>query len=553
MTDEIEIPRRTLLGALGAVGVGSAAGGLGTSAFFSDTETFEGNSLVAGELDLKVDWTEHYSDWSPDEGTGIQYSMTDESVGPGFPSAAADKLLYVDDYLQFLDNTAVESYPDTDDDAIQDPFAATPGGTTAAGVGYVCEDGADTPEDLDPTVSLRTLNEDTYDTTLGVVKPLVSLDDVKPGDFGEITFSIHLCGNPGYVWLTGGLADADENGTNEPEAADTDEIGPGEPDPLGRDLFANEGDESSEENADPANTTQEPVELLDAIHAALWYDTGTDGVYGTGDTGEGDNYHQAGEAFIPLVGSLRNVLKLLGDGMVPLDYSPVAGAGTIGTGGGNFEVCTDASDALAVYTNSDLGFKAARNVGCETLAATLVLFGYVEDGTEYVGTKVEAGSLQVGTYTAGNGGIIRVDSVDIQGGTVELSTNFPVEAVKVKGGNEGANYYVFEDKGGTDPTEPEEFGCVLETVTMSTPTGQAISNIEICYDPDTPTDGEVPGQEVGRECFPNSTTAYVGFEWWLPVDHANEIQTDSVSFDLGFYTEQCRHNDGSGQAPETGA
>jgi hypothetical protein len=30
------------------------------------------------------------------------------------------------------------------------------------------------------------------------------------------------------------------------------------------------------------------------------------------------------------------------------------------------------------------------------------------------------------------------------------------------------------------------------------------------------------------------------------VDHANEIQSDSVRFDLGFYTEQCCHNDGSG-------
>jgi hypothetical protein len=52
-----------------------------------------------------------------------------------------------------------------------------------------------------------------------------------------------------------------------------------------------------------------------------------------------------------------------------------------------------------------------------------------------------------------------------------------------------------------------------------------------------------------RDCFPNSTTRYVGFAWWLPVDHANEIQTDRVQFDLGFYTEQCRHNDGSGLEP----
>jgi hypothetical protein len=70
-----------------------------------------------------------------------------------------------------------------------------------------------------------------------------------------------------------------------------------------------------------------------------------------------------------------------------------------------------------------------------------------------------------------------------------------------------------------------------------------------------PGDGydEIQGDATDptRDCFPDSTTQYIGFAWYLPVDHANEIQTDSVSFDLGFYTEQCRHNDGAGQAPET--
>ena len=55
----------------------------------------------------------------------------------------------------------------------------------------------------------------------------------------------------------------------------------------------------------------------------------------------------------------------------------------------------------------------------------------------------------------------------------------------------------------------------------------------------------------GRDCFINSNTAYIGLEWWLPVDHGNEVQGDSVEFDFGFYTEQCRHNDGSGMNAET--
>jgi hypothetical protein len=50
----------------------------------------------------------------------------------------------------------------------------------------------------------------------------------------------------------------------------------------------------------------------------------------------------------------------------------------------------------------------------------------------------------------------------------------------------------------------------------------------------------------GRDCFDPGVTYYIGFGWWLPSDIGNEVQGDSVSFDLGFYTEQCRNNDGSG-------
>jgi predicted ribosomally synthesized peptide with SipW-like signal peptide len=49
-----------------------------------------------------------------------------------------------------------------------------------------------------------------------------------------------------------------------------------------------------------------------------------------------------------------------------------------------------------------------------------------------------------------------------------------------------------------------------------------------------------------RACFDAGASGVFGLAWGLDVDHANEIQTDSAAFDLGFYTEQCRHNDGAG-------
>ena len=52
---DIELTRRKILGAAGAVGTAGAAAGLGTSALFSDEESFTSNSITAGTLDMTVD------------------------------------------------------------------------------------------------------------------------------------------------------------------------------------------------------------------------------------------------------------------------------------------------------------------------------------------------------------------------------------------------------------------------------------------------------------------------------------------------------------------
>jgi len=52
--DKLTLTRRRLLAGLGSIGVASAAAGLGTSAYFNDSETFTDNSLAAGELNLAV-------------------------------------------------------------------------------------------------------------------------------------------------------------------------------------------------------------------------------------------------------------------------------------------------------------------------------------------------------------------------------------------------------------------------------------------------------------------------------------------------------------------
>ena len=246
MTDNnIDLTRRKVLGSIGAVGVAGAAAGYGTTAYFTDEESVENNTLTAGALDLKVDWEEHYWD---DFDAGIEVfhadseaDVGDEQVGlpdPENPMIAIDE----DDLDAFMDATAIDAFPDPNDDGVQEmalgEFSYEP-----------CEDGADMPEHLDPASGLR---GETDDARLDDESPapLVNLADVKPGDFGELTLSLHLCDNPGYVWL---------------QAANVSEGGGANPEPE----QVAEGDDDNEPN------------LAENIQTAWWYDPNGNNVIDT--------------------------------------------------------------------------------------------------------------------------------------------------------------------------------------------------------------------------------------------------------------------------------
>ncbi|MFC7097899.1 SipW-dependent-type signal peptide-containing protein [Halobaculum marinum] len=70
-----DLSRRTMLLGLGTVGLASAGAGLGTTAYFSDTESFSGNSLQAGSLDLLVDYEATY------DSDGAVENLAEQSAG----------------------------------------------------------------------------------------------------------------------------------------------------------------------------------------------------------------------------------------------------------------------------------------------------------------------------------------------------------------------------------------------------------------------------------------------------------------------------------------
>ncbi|MFA9518708.1 SipW-dependent-type signal peptide-containing protein, partial [Halopenitus sp. H-Gu1] len=94
--DKIGLSRRRVLASMGAIGVASAGAGLGTTAYFSDEESFTGNTLTAGELDLKVDWQQTYNGPMPN-GDGVG-----EHPVNAYPDTAVDGESYGDG-LQDLD------------------------------------------------------------------------------------------------------------------------------------------------------------------------------------------------------------------------------------------------------------------------------------------------------------------------------------------------------------------------------------------------------------------------------------------------------------------
>jgi predicted ribosomally synthesized peptide with SipW-like signal peptide len=205
---DIELSRRKILGTLGAVGAAGASAGLGTSALFSDTEEIENNSLTAGVLDLQVDWEEHYYNGqaSPDNGETVES-------------------------LRLVDGSA-----DVDSDEVGLPDPQNP-------IVAVARDDLDTFMTASTTDSVGGPESD---PPAGVI----DLSDVKPGDFGEVTYSYHLYDNPGYVRLEAEVLEDDENGQNEPERTESDDT----------DTGAGNG------------------ELGEKIQAALWYDPDCDNV-----------------------------------------------------------------------------------------------------------------------------------------------------------------------------------------------------------------------------------------------------------------------------------
>jgi Ca-activated chloride channel family protein len=463
--DTIGLSRRKMLAGLGAIGVASAGAGLGTTAYFNDTESFTNNTLTAGELDLKLDYKSTYLG------------------GPGR-----------------LDDVVDMGYPDAED----------------LGDGRYLLDQAPSPADMQAWEDLVTGEEFDFcspDADEFLVNgdgiPVFTLDDVKPGDSGEVTISIHICDNPAFLYLSGELTENAENGQSEPEmeqeGMDTDGIG----------------------------------ELADAIEVCVWYDEDCDNVYEPTGTG------QQNELEVALVSDVSG----------SMDGSKIQALRTAATSFVDNLSSPDEAAAISFASSASLDQELTTNYQ----AVKDAINAYTAGGGTSIAAGVSAGENELLNGTNATTGASKVMIVLSDGQSNASAAIAAANAAKANGIRiftialgAGAATSLLEDIA-TSPDDafvaPDaaDLDTVYAEIAQVVLSGEqkilegSMADVFAQLADGYALDGN--RQEGGRQPYPGATTQCIGFEWTLPAEVENEIQTDSVAFDIGLYAEQSRHND----------
>jgi len=424
------------------------------------------------------------------------------------------------------------------------------------------------------------------------METLVQLTDVKPGDSGEITFSLHLCDNPGYIWMQAANVSQSGGSGTEPELlVDPDNLGDlgeaiearlwydedcdnvydgAEPvdimltlDFSGSMLYDRFGGLVSEDDISINGTTYDETTKIDLVELGtrqfidFLQSAGADvqvGVaYFDGEKG-GDNEPRTGilqsltsdlsvvdGALSGLRQKLANVVSG-GAGSTPSDGDgdpdPFAGGG-IATGTYIGEGVDDAQGELA---NGRPGV-AKRNI-------------VLSDGESFNGT----GSTQFSSPTgaaddaraASPSPATDVFTINVDGSASTLL------AMAGPAGGAGGDPLFFNDL--DDPLNiPTVFGNLAAQATQEKVVMEdTLANVlaELADGDGIPLDGNRatlydelsdPADDPDRDAFRGDGVMHcVALEWELPLEVGNEVQGDTLAFDLGFYTEQARHNDGGG-------
>ena len=556
-----ELSRRKVLAGLGAVGIASAGAGLGTTAFFSDSETFGDNTLTAGELDLLVDWQQTY-----DFGEGQTFiSAHPDHDGDGEQSIAADNDA---GQLRYSD------FPDEEDE-------------DSNGANLPVLDCANIPP-------LEEADFGTDPVTGQEMETLVQLSDVKPGDSGEITFSLHLCDNPGYVWMQADNVSESGGVHTEPEMLVDAENLPDLADAIEATLWYDEDCDNVYDGADPVDImltldfsgsmlydqyggivstddiqingttysettkidlvelgTRQFIDYLQSQNADVKVGVAYFDGEGSDDTEPRTGVLQAMTTDLSVVDTalaglrqkLANVVSG-GPGSTPFDGDgdpdPFSNAGSIATG---TYIGEGVDDAQAELDANGRGGAEKRNI-------------VLSDGESFNGTGSTTFSSPTGAAddarAASPSPATDVYTINVDGSASVL------QSMAGPAGGSGGDPTFFNDV--DDPLNiPTVFGnlaaqTVAEKVIMQDSLGNVLAALSDGNG--VPLDGNRatiydelsdPADDPDRDAFRGDGVMHcIALSWEVPFEAGNELQGDTLGFDLGFYTEQERHNDGAG-------
>lgn len=178
-----------ILASLGMIVFVAAIAASSTGAFFSDTETSTGNTFTAGDIDLQIDSVSHYN------------GMVCTLVG-GTYHYIPEANVTLDVNQQPVAGAAMDAQAEWDAYNLANPAQFPTAGSTCSG-----------------TWPMGNLDEN----TLGMDE-FFNFSDIKPGDSGENTISVHVGSNDAWMCASvANIGDAD-NTLTEPENADVDEV-----------------------------------------------------------------------------------------------------------------------------------------------------------------------------------------------------------------------------------------------------------------------------------------------------------------------------------------
>ncbi|MDB2275777.1 vWA domain-containing protein [Halorubrum ezzemoulense] len=478
--DELQLynlSRRRVLAGLGAVGIASAGAGLGTSAFFSDQEEFTDNTLQAGTLDLKLDYKATYfgGPGRLDAVKAMDYPDAEEILEDGEPTGR---------YL------LAQAPSPEDEQAWED---------RVQGEAF---------DFCSPDADEFLVNGD------GI--PMFTLSDVKPGDSGEVTVSIHICDNPGYLRMVGDITNSAENGQTEPEleaeGEDTDGLG----------------------------------ELADAIEVCVWYDEDCDNVFEPTGTGQQNELEVAlvsdtsGSITESELAQLKTAGKDFVDNLsIPDEAAAISFAASASLDQElttNYQAVKDAIDTYddSGSTNMSAGISTAETellTGTNATAGASKVMILLSDGSPNSDSAATAAANSAKSN-------IRIFTIALGSGADEVF----LESIA----SSSDDAFVAPDGADLDTVYAEIAQIVLDGEqkiaegTMAEVFAQLSEGVLL--------DGN--RQEEGDQPYPGATTQCIGFEWELPFEVGNEVQSDSVGFDFGFEVEQSRHNETPFTTPE---